>query len=71
MDDGEWVSADLGPDVGGHYWRQWRATWPATAGEHTITARATDGEGTLQTTTIAAPDPDGASGLQTIVVRVQ
>lgn len=71
VDDGEWVSADLGPDVGGHYWRQWRATWPATAGEHTITARATDGEGTLQTTTIAAPDPDGASGLQTIVVRVQ
>ncbi len=70
VDDGDWHEADLGPDVGGHYWRQWRWTWRATAGEHRITVRATDGESTRQTTTVAEPAPDGASGLHTIEISV-
>lgn len=72
VDDGAWIAADLGPDVGGHYWRQWRATWtPSASGQHVITARATDGTGAIQTTTIAEPAPDGASGLHSIRVRVR
>lgn len=71
VDDGEWHPAELGPDVGGHYWRQWRFTWPAVTGVHRITVRATDGEGTVQTTAVAEPAPDGASGLHSIQLSVR
>ena len=40
------------------------------AGRHTITVRATDGDGALQTPDRAAPIPDGASGWHSIVVLV-
>ena len=70
VDDGEWSPAQLGPDVGEHYWRQWRWTWPATSGTHRVTVRATDGAGVVQTTDVAEPAPDGASGLHTISISV-
>ncbi len=70
IDDGPWTPAQLGHDAGGHYWRQWRAPWTAASGRHTVTVRATDGLGTVQTSTVADPAPDGASGLHTITVQV-
>ena len=71
IDDGPWRSAELGPDAGGHYWRQWRLVWPAAgSGRHTVTVRAADGFGTVQTTTVADPFPSGATGLHTITVDV-
>ena len=71
VDDGDWVEADLGPDAGGHYWRQWRTTWKATAsGRHTITVRAVDGTGAAQTDQVSDPFPSGATGLHTLDVEV-
>ncbi|GAA1752364.1 molybdopterin-dependent oxidoreductase [Nostocoides vanveenii] len=71
VDDGDWVEADLGPDAGGHYWRQWRTTWKATAsGRHTVTVRAVDGTGAAQTDQVADPFPSGATGLHTLDVEV-
>lgn len=49
-DDGHsWEAAALSPPDGHAWsWRHWHADWTATAGPHTLTARATDAEGTAQ-----------------------
>ena len=59
VDDGPWVEATLGPEVGAAYWRQWSMSWEATPGRHQLTVRATDGEGTVQATA-PRPFPSGA-----------
>jgi DMSO/TMAO reductase YedYZ molybdopterin-dependent catalytic subunit len=63
VDDGDWVSAELRQPLSGTTWVIWRYDWPYRAGKHTFTVRATDGAGNVQTTTLAPPHPDGASGL--------
>jgi DMSO/TMAO reductase YedYZ molybdopterin-dependent catalytic subunit len=70
VDDGPWVEATLGPEVGAAYWRQWSMSWEATPGRHQLTVRATDGEGTVQATERLDPFPSGAQGLHSIVVIV-
>jgi hypothetical protein len=70
IDDGPWQPARLSDVVNGDTWRQWTIPWNATPGNHTITARATDGEGALQTEARAEPLPDGASGWHSVVVVV-
>ncbi len=70
VDDGPWRVATLGSVPHNDTWRQWTCDWDATPGSHTITARATDETGELQTTDRAAPIPDGASGWHSIVVLV-
>lgn len=70
IDDGEWVEARLGSDVSIDTWRQWAYEWDATAGEHTVRVRATDGTGETQTEVVARPDPDGATGYHTRTVVV-
>ncbi|MQW76931.1 molybdopterin-dependent oxidoreductase [Nocardioides sp. dk4132] len=70
IDGGAWQPARLGPDVGEDYWRQWWLPWEASSGRHTLTVRAVDGEGETQTPVRADPFPEGASGLQQIVVDV-
>jgi hypothetical protein len=48
-------------------WRRWRLPFtPETTGTVTAFVRATDGDGTLQTSTVAGTYPSGASGLQEI-----
>ncbi|MEV0642065.1 sulfite oxidase [Streptomyces sp. NPDC050619] len=50
-DDGDsWELAELAPSDDGHAWswRRWHASWTAAPGHHTLTARATDAEGTAQ-----------------------
>jgi hypothetical protein len=44
--------------------------WAATSGRHTLTARATDGTGEVQTDVRAEPIPDGAAGWHSVVVTV-
>jgi len=44
--------------------------WQAVKGNHTITVRATDSEGVVQTPTQAPPEPDGATGWHSITVNV-
>lgn len=70
IDDGPWQTARLGEVPSADTWRQWMVPWDATPGSHTITARATDGDGLLQTADRAAPIPDGASGWHSIVAFV-
>jgi hypothetical protein len=70
VDDGDWVEAELGEEVGLNTWRQWVHRWDATPGRHELAVRATDGDGERQTETRAAPFPDGATGWHTIRVNV-
>jgi len=70
IDGGAWQSAQLGPDAGIDYWRQWFVPWDATTGQHTLAVRATDLTGALQTDQRATPFPDGSSGIQQVVVIV-
>jgi DMSO/TMAO reductase YedYZ molybdopterin-dependent catalytic subunit len=72
IDDGDWREADLGAAVTEDTWVQWSLRWEGAApGEHTLTVRATDGDGQLQTSQRANPAPDGATGWHTIEVTVE
>jgi DMSO/TMAO reductase YedYZ molybdopterin-dependent catalytic subunit len=63
IDEEDWVEATLVPTVGKNTWVQWTYAWDgATAGNHTVRARATDGSGQLQTQDVVKPIPDGSSG---------
>ncbi len=63
--------AELAPWSNPDTWRQWRVTdWKATRGNHTISVRATDGTGAVQTAQPAQPIPDGASGYHTVLLPV-
>lgn len=70
VDDGPWQPARLAPEYSVDTWRQWWFGWQATPGEHIITARATDGTGSVQTDQIASPVPDGATGYPKRLVTV-
>ena len=70
IDGGEWQDATLGADVGNDYWRQWYVDWDATPGQHTLAVRALDENGEPQSAARATVFPDGASGVQSIVVNV-
>jgi DMSO/TMAO reductase YedYZ molybdopterin-dependent catalytic subunit len=68
VDDGAWAEARLGAVDTVDTWRQWTWDWPATPGRHSISVRATDGSGALQTEDRAEPFPSGATGWHTVVV---
>lgn len=70
IDDGEWQPATLSAAISKATWVQWRSSWDATAGEHAIEVRATDGSGEVQTDQVTPPPPDGARGHHSIRVRV-
>jgi DMSO/TMAO reductase YedYZ molybdopterin-dependent catalytic subunit len=65
IDDGPWLPADLAAQYSTDTWRQWRFTWSATPGEHTVACRAVDADGRAQVEEYASPVPDGATGLDT------
>ena len=69
--DGErWQEAQLGPDAGIDYWRQWFIPWDALPGRHDLTVRATDLNGDVQPEGRTAPFPEGARGWHSIVVII-
>lgn len=70
VDDGEWHDARLGDAISADTWRQWTWAWPAEPGRHTLTVRATDASGKVQTATVADVVPNGATGLHSIDVNV-
>jgi DMSO/TMAO reductase YedYZ molybdopterin-dependent catalytic subunit len=70
VDDGPWNDATLAAQDSTDTWRQWRWTWDATPGAHTLTVRATDARGVAQTGTPAPPFPDGAAGWHSIDVDI-
>ncbi|MFK0181788.1 molybdopterin-dependent oxidoreductase [Streptomyces xanthochromogenes] len=72
VDDGPWQPADLAAQDTTDTWRQWSFPWKATtSGSHTLTVRATDRTGTVQTEKRTPTIPDGASGWHSVVVTVQ
>jgi DMSO/TMAO reductase YedYZ molybdopterin-dependent catalytic subunit len=70
VDDGGWQPATLLPVPSVDTWVQWRYDWPATAGSHAISVRATDSTGAVQPEERVDPFPDGATGWHTITVSV-
>jgi DMSO/TMAO reductase YedYZ molybdopterin-dependent catalytic subunit len=70
VDDGSWQPATLAATVSSDTWREWSYPWPATSGKHTVRVRATDATGETQTSELADPAPNGASGWHTIQVQV-
>ena len=71
IDDGPWQTAELGRVPSENTWVQWRLVWDATAGDHVVRVRATDGDGDTQTEEIARPAPNGATGWHSRRVRVR
>ncbi|MEU4732852.1 molybdopterin-dependent oxidoreductase [Streptomyces sp. NPDC023588] len=70
IDEGPWQDADLAAQAGLDTWRQWSYRWNAATGGHTVTVRATDGTGQVQTEQRARTIPDGASGWHSVFVTV-
>jgi DMSO/TMAO reductase YedYZ molybdopterin-dependent catalytic subunit len=70
VDDGPFNAATLANEDTIDTWRQWVFPWKATAGEHRVRVRATDGDGETQTEARSDPVPDGATGLHEVVVEV-
>ncbi|MFD3374878.1 MULTISPECIES: molybdopterin-dependent oxidoreductase [unclassified Streptomyces] len=70
IDDGPWQETRLAAEDSRDTWRQWSFPWQAGKGGHTLTVRATDRTGSVQTQKRARTIPDGASGWHSVVVTV-
>ncbi|MFG3092975.1 sulfite oxidase [Streptomyces antibioticus] len=70
IDDGPWQEADLAAEDTRDTWRQWSLPWRAAKGGHTLTVRATDRTGAVQTDKRTRTIPDGAGGRHSVVVTV-
>jgi DMSO/TMAO reductase YedYZ molybdopterin-dependent catalytic subunit len=70
VDDGPWQQARLAAEDSRDTWRQWSFPWRATRGGHTLTVRATDRTGLVQTEKRTRTVPDGAGGWHSVVVTV-
>ena len=67
-----WQQAQLGASYSNDTWRLWSFPWQADAsGSHTITVRATDNTGAVQTEQWADPVPDGATGWHSVSFAVK
>jgi DMSO/TMAO reductase YedYZ molybdopterin-dependent catalytic subunit len=72
IDDGDWQPAELGASYSNETWRLWSFNWQATEpGLHTITVRATDNTGAVQTSEPADVVPDVATGWHTVSFAVK
>jgi DMSO/TMAO reductase YedYZ molybdopterin-dependent catalytic subunit len=73
VDGGPWQPAQVSVPISDATWVQWLFAWDAAAagrGRHTLSVRATDGNGAVQTDEETPPAPDGARGHHTIQVSV-
>lgn len=65
--NGEWQPAQLGSSYSNETWRLWSFPWEAKSpGKQSITVRAIDNTGAVQTSDQAAPVPDGATGWHSV-----
>jgi DMSO/TMAO reductase YedYZ molybdopterin-dependent catalytic subunit len=71
VDRGPWQEARLAAVPGLDTWRQWVWEWNATSGGHVLEARATDKTGYTQTSALAPPEPNGATGYPMVSVPVR
>ena len=68
LDSGPWQQARLGTEVNEDTWRMWRTDLEnVPPGSHTLTCRAIDAAGKMQTQERAQTLPDGASGWHSVV----
>lgn len=66
-----WELAEIKSALSPFTWVLWHKDWtPAQSGKRELIVRATDGSGMVQTSAQASPIPDGASGLNSITVKV-
>ncbi|MEX0625382.1 MAG: molybdopterin-dependent oxidoreductase [Chloroflexota bacterium] len=70
VDGKDWAQAELSVPISDATWVQWLFRWTATPGDHSLSVRATDGTGEVQTAEVTRPEPDGARGHHTISVSV-
>lgn len=70
VDDEPWQLATLSNQDNPDLWRQWYLEWDAARGDHTLTVRATDGDGKTQPPERVPPIPNGATGWQQRLVTV-
>ncbi|WP_445163763.1 molybdopterin-dependent oxidoreductase [Mycobacterium sp. Dal123C01] len=69
--DGGWQPAELGASYSNQTWRLWSFPWQAkNPGRQTITVRATDNTGAVQTADQVGSVPDGATGWHTVEFTV-
>ena len=66
VDGGSWLPARLARVPNNDTWVQWVADLDVPPGDHTLSVRATDAEGLLQTGIEQDVLPDGATGWHTI-----
>ncbi len=66
VDGGSWVPARLAGVPSADTWVQWVATVDLDPGDHTVSVRATDADGLVQTGEVRDVLPDGATGWHTI-----
>lgn len=70
IDEGPWQDATLATAISDDTWVQWSLLWDAEPGTHTARVRATDASGYTQTSDVAPPAPDGATGWDSITFTV-
>ncbi|HVP35869.1 MAG TPA: molybdopterin-dependent oxidoreductase [Terriglobales bacterium] len=63
VDDAKWIEAQLRTPLSELTWVIWRYDMPFRAGEHVLTVRCYDGNGTMQIVESSPPHPSGATGL--------
>ncbi len=66
VDNGEWVTASLGPELAATSWRQWWLETDFNSGNHGVTVRARNSRGEVQTQTPADVLPNGAQGWHSV-----
>ena len=71
IDNSSWREATLGPDLANTTWRQWWIEWDAKPGTHTLSVRAINKNGEIQSEKKKDVLPDGAEGWHTITVFAQ
>ncbi|WEK62855.1 MAG: molybdopterin-dependent oxidoreductase [Candidatus Microbacterium colombiense] len=70
IDDGDWAPATLSAPINDDTWVQWFMEWDATPGTHYVAVRAINKNGDLQIEERAPIAPNGSSGWQRSLVRV-
>lgn len=70
IDDGDWVAAQLSAPINEDTWVQWFMEWDATPGTHYVAVRAINRNGDLQIEERAPIAPNGSSGWQRSLIRV-
>ena len=63
-----WQVAELHAEFAPNAWRFWQLTASLPAGHYTVSVRARDGEGTLQTSKTTGTLPNGADGYHSITL---